>query len=146
MFAVTRIFFNVGFQTGVENMLAIGLAVKACLEIERRTFDLDARFLCNTFEVFQALCSQHAVGLINRRERQRGQAVTVVVRNGDHFFTFLVFVAAVADSVAPFLATVLEPSPGNKLKSSFFSSDKCLTEAMKAFFNEPSSAPRAKSL
>lgn len=144
---IARIFVDVRLHPGVEDVFAIGFAIKARVEIERCPFDFDSGIQGNALEIFQPIHQQHGIGLVDRRDRQwRRQDVTVVIANRDHLFARLVLVAAIADSVAPFLATVFEPSPWSKLKSSFFSCDKCLTEATKAFFNEPSSAQRAKSL
>lgn len=70
----------------------------------------------------------------------------MIVGNGNHLLACLLFVPTVADCIAPFLATVFEPSPCRIERSNFCLSSKCLTEAMKAYSSEPSSDHRAKSL
>ena len=111
LFAVARVFSNVGFHSGVEDVLAIGFAVKARIQVECRTFDLNPGIRRHLLEVFQAIRQQNDVGFVDRRNRQWRQDVAVVIGNCNHLFARLVLVAAVADSVAPFLATVFEPSP-----------------------------------
>src|SRR5215510_1832082 len=76
----------------------------------------------------------------------------MVVNNGDDFVAFLVFMARVANAIAPFLATVLVPSPCSMLRSSCFSAERWATLATNACQSEPSSAhfaldrPRARSI
>ena len=43
----------------------------------------------------------------------------MVVNDGDDFVAFLVFMARVANAIAPFLATVLVPSPWRIVKDLF---------------------------
>src|SRR6266436_708627 len=76
----------------------------------------------------------------------------MVVDDGDDLLPFLVFVARVANAIAPFFATVLVPSPWSTLRSSCFSAARCATLAMNACQSDPSSAhfaldrPRARSI
>src|SRR5215813_4797709 len=146
LLAIARILLNVGFQPGIENTLAIGFAVKAGVQIEHGTGQIETRLTSDSFEVFQSCGQQYEVYLINRGNRQGRQDVAVVVHQRDHFFPLLVLVAAVANGLAPFLATVFEPSPWRRERSNFRAASKCLTEAMKARSSEPSSAQRANSL
>ena len=92
-------------------MLAIGFAVKARIQIKRRAFDLDPRLSGDIFEVFQGVGQQDRIGLVDWRDGQWRQDVALIFGNRDDLFPRLVFVTAVADSIAPFLATVFEPSP-----------------------------------
>src|SRR5229473_4848721 len=76
----------------------------------------------------------------------------MVVDDRDDLLPFLVFVARVANPIAPFLATVLVPSPWSTLISSCFSAARCRTLATNACQSDPSSAhvaldrPRARSI
>src|SRR6185369_6357525 len=76
----------------------------------------------------------------------------MVVCDRDDFLALLVFVARVPDTIAPFLATVLVPSPCRMLISRGFSTARCRTLATKACQSDPSSAhlaldrPRARSI
>src|SRR5215471_2937272 len=76
----------------------------------------------------------------------------MVVDDGDDFLALLVLVAGITDAIAPFLATVLVPSPWSTLMSSCFSTARCRTLATNARHSEPSSAhlaldrPRARSI
>src|SRR5712691_3371861 len=64
----------------------------------------------------------------------------MVVDDGDDFLALLVFVARVANPIAPFLATVLVPSPWSTLISRRFSVARCRTLATNACQSDPSSA------
>src|SRR6266700_4168361 len=76
----------------------------------------------------------------------------MIVDDGDDFLALLVFVAREADAIAPFLATVLVPSPWSMLISSCFYAARCRTLATNACQSDPSSAhvaldrPRARSI
>src|SRR2546427_3236101 len=65
--------------------------------------------------------------------------------NGEDLLALLVFIARVANPIAPFLATVLVPSPWRTLRSSCFSATRCCTLAMKACQSDPSAAHVAKT-
>jgi len=70
----------------------------------------------------------------------------MIVNDGDDFLALLVLVAGIADAIAPFLATVLVPSPWSTLRSSCFSTARCRTRATNACHSDPSSAHVAKTL
>src|SRR5215831_9196342 len=70
----------------------------------------------------------------------------MVVKNGDDFLAFLMLVAGIADAIAPFVATVLVPSPWSTRRSSCCSAARCHTRAMHARPSDPSSAHVAKPL
>jgi hypothetical protein len=61
----------------------------------------------------------------------------MVVDDGDDFLALLVLVAGIADAIAPFLATVLVPSPCSTLVSRCFLVARCRTLAMKACQSDP---------
>ena len=67
----------------------------------------------------------------------------MIVNDGDDFLALVVLVAGIAAAIAPFLATVLVPSPWSTLRSSCFSTARCRTLATNAWQSEPSSAHRA---
>src|SRR5215468_10733545 len=76
----------------------------------------------------------------------------MIVNDGDDFLALLVLVAGIADAIAPFLATVLVPSPWSTRRSSCFLTARCRTLATNACQSDPSSAhlaldrPRARSI
>src|SRR6266545_7401902 len=76
----------------------------------------------------------------------------MVVDNSDDLLAFLVLVARVANAIAPFLATVLVPSPCSTRRSRCFSAERWATLATNACHSDPSSAhlaldrPRARSI
>src|SRR5215813_9767332 len=84
--------------------------------------------------------------------RQGSQHRAIVVGHGNDLLSFLVLVARVANPIAPFLATVLVPSPWSTLMLSCFSVARCRTLATNACHSDPSSAhlaldrPRARSI
>src|SRR5215831_13592642 len=84
--------------------------------------------------------------LIDRCHGQGSQHIAMVVGHGDDLLSFLVLVARVANAIAPFLATVLVPSPWSTRRSSCFSPARCRTLATNACHSDPSSAHRAKTL
>jgi hypothetical protein len=63
-----------------------------------------------------------------------------MVDDGNNFLALLMFVARVANPIAPFLATVLVPSPWSTVRSSCFSAARCRTLATNACQSDPSSA------
>jgi len=72
--------------------------------------------------------------------------VAMIVDDGDDFLPLLMFVSRVPDPIAPFLATVLVPSPWSTRVSRCFSAARCRTLAMNACQSDPSSAHFAKTL
>ena len=72
--------------------------------------------------------------------------VAMIVDDGDDFLPLLMFVAGVANPIAPFFATVLVLSPWSTRRSSCFSTARCRTLATNACQSDPSSAHLAKTL
>src|SRR4030095_11627358 len=76
----------------------------------------------------------------------------MIIDDGDDFLPLLMFVPREANAIAPFLATVLVPSPWSTLVSRCFSAARCRTLATNACHSDPSSAhlaldrPRARSI
>ncbi len=69
----------------------------------------------------------------------------MIVDDGNDLVALLMFVARVANPIAPFLATVLVPSPWSTVRSSCFSAARCRTLATNACHSDPSSAHLAKT-
>src|SRR5215467_13595546 len=67
----------------------------------------------------------------------------MIVDDRDDFLALLVFVPRIPNAIAPFLATVLVPSPWSTLRSRCFAAARCRTLARKACQSDPSSAHRA---
>ena len=109
--AVTRILFDVGNHTGIENALPVVRRIKAAIEIEIGPSEVQPDLFGHFFQRVQALRQQHHVGLIDRSHGDGRYDVALVVGDGDDFLAFLVLVPRVLDAIAPFLATVLVPSP-----------------------------------
>jgi hypothetical protein len=70
----------------------------------------------------------------------------MIVDDGNDLLALLVLVARIANAIAPFLATVLVPSPWSTLVSRCFSAARCRTLATNACQSDPSSAHLAKTL
>ena len=109
--AVAGVFFDVGDQAGIENTLTIGEGIKTAIQVEVGTSHVQAYLFGHLLQGMQALWQQHHVGLIDRSHGDGRYDVALVVGDGDDFLAFLVLVPRVLDAIAPFLATVLVPSP-----------------------------------
>src|SRR5437763_1013972 len=83
-------------------------------------------------------------GGIDGRRGHRCSDIAVVLRHGDDLLAFLMFVPREPDTIAPFLATLLVPSPWSTLRSSCCSAARCRTLATNACQSDPSSAHLAK--
>src|SRR5438309_12129190 len=76
----------------------------------------------------------------------------MIIDDGNDLVALLVFVPRVPNTIPPFLATVLVPSPWSTLRSRRFSAARCRTLATNARHSDPSSAhvaldrPRARSI
>ena len=94
----------------------------------------------------ETLGQQDHVRLIDWSHGKGGQYIAMIVGDGDDLLALLMFVARIPDAIAPFLATVLVPSPWSMRTSSFFSSERCPTLAMNACWSAPSAAHLANAL
>src|SRR5215471_13745078 len=144
--AITRILFDVGDHTRIKNALAIGSGVKAAVEIDISTSEVQSNLFGHLLQRFQALWEQDHDGLIDGRHRDRRQTVALVLYNGDNLLPPLVFLPREPNPITPFLATVLVPSPWSTRRSSCFSAARCRTPATNARQSDPSSAHFAKTL
>ena len=140
MLAVARILWDVGDHTSVEYALAITCGIKAAIEVEIGVSEVQPHLLGYLLQGVQALGKQHHIGFIDGSHGDGSQDIAVVVDDRDDFLTLLVFVARVADAIAPFLATVLVPSPWSTLVSRCFAAARCRTLAMNTCQSDPSSA------
>ena len=120
--SITRILFNVGDHAGVENALAIVRGIKTSVEIDIRASEVQTDLFGYLLQGFQTIWKQHHIRFIHGSDGKRRQHIAMVVCHGDDFLSLLVLVARVANPIAPFLATVLVPSPWRTRTSSFFSS------------------------
>jgi hypothetical protein len=144
--AIARILFDVRNQPRMENALPIACGIKAAIQIELGPSEIQPDLCGHLFSRLQACREQGHVGLIDRSHRDRREDVAMIVDAGNDRVALLMFVARVANAIAPFLATVLVPSPWSTLRSRCCSAARCRTLATNACQSEPSSAHRAKTL
>src|SRR5436853_573590 len=119
--------------------------IKTTIKIEISTSEGQPDLFRHLLQRLQALWQQHHVGLIHGSHWDRSSHSAIVVDDRDDFLAFLVFIARVGNPIAPFLATVLVPSPWSTLRSSCFSAARCRTLATNACQSDPSSAHFAKT-
>jgi hypothetical protein len=91
--AVARVFFDVGDHTGIEDRLAIDSGIKAAVEIDLRTSELQPNLFGHLLQGVQTLGQQNHVRLIDGCHGQGSQHVAMVVGHGDDLLPFLMFVA-----------------------------------------------------
>src|SRR5215510_10797818 len=144
--AVTRIHLDLGDHTGIENALTIVSGIKAAIEINIGTSEVQPDLFGHLLQRFQALREQDHVRLVDGSHGERCSHVAMIIGDGNDLLALLVFVARVANAIAPFLATVLVPSPCSTRRSSCCSAARCRTLATNACQSDPSSAHRAKTL
>ena len=97
------------------------------------------------FDAFQTLRKQYHICFIDWCKGERREGIAIVVGYGDGLLPLLVFVAGVANPIAPFLATVLVLSPRRMLRSRCFSSARWATEYRKYKTTFPVTLPLAPS-
>jgi hypothetical protein len=144
--AVAGILWDIGDQAGIENALPMVRGLKATIEVEIGAPQVHPTLLGHLLQTFQALGQECHVRCIHGSHGDGSQHRAVVVDARDDFLPLLVFVARVRNPIAPFLATVLVPSPGSTLVSRCFSAARCVTLAIQACQSDPSSAHLAKTL
>src|SRR5215510_10383216 len=143
--AVAGVLCDVGDHPRMKNALAIRSGVKAAVEIDLSASEVQPDLFRHLLQGVQTLGQQDHVRLIDGCHGEGSQHIAMVVGHGDDLLPFLVFVARVANAIAPFFATVLVPSPWSTLMSSCFSTARCRTLATNACQSEPSSAHLAKT-
>src|SRR5215475_14133556 len=144
--AVPAVLWDVGDQARIEHALAMVRRIKPTIEVERGASEVQPDLSGHLLQSFQTLRQQDHVRLMDGSNRQGSQDIAMVVRDRDDCLALLVCVARVAKPIAPFLATVLVPSPCRMLRSRCFSAARCATLAMNACSSEPSAAHLAKAL
>jgi hypothetical protein len=106
-----------GFSLTSGTSPALKIALRLCLEsnppsrLRIRTVDLETRQSDHPLQGVQSLRKEHGIRFIHRRHGKRGQHKAVVLDDCYDFLALLMFVAGIADTMPPFFATVLEPSP-----------------------------------
>ena len=110
-FAIARILFNVGDHPRVEDRLAIRLGIEPTIEIEIGASQVQPDLLGHLLQGLQALRQEHRICFIDGSHGDGSYDIPMVVDDSDDFLALLVLVAGIADAIAPFLATVLVPSP-----------------------------------
>jgi len=143
---MARLRFEIGREPGIEDRLALGFALKARLSIEDGPAPLEPPFPGPPVEVPEPLRHQPHSHCVYGGHRQRGQARSLLVYQGEHFLAFLGVGAPVATARAPLWATVFEPAPGSKERARGWASSRYGTQASNARSREPSCAQRATSL
>ena len=91
--AVAGILLDIGDQAGIENTLAICSGIKAAIEIDISTSEVQSDLFGHLLQGFQALWEQDHVRLIHRCHGQGSQHIAIVVGHGDDLLPFLVLVA-----------------------------------------------------
>src|SRR5215510_7767905 len=144
--AVAGIRWDVGDQARIENALPIVRRIKAAIEIEIGTSEVQPDLFGHLLHGLQPLRQQDHIRLIDGCHRKGSSHRAIVVRDRDDVLALLVFVTRVPNPIPPFLATVLVPSPWSTRRSSVFSSARWATLAVNACWSDPSSAHLAKTL
>ena len=80
---------------------------------------VDVQVLRERHELGQRFRENEGIMLVHRLDRDRTQDEAVIIHNGQLFFPFLVLVPRIAEAFAPFLTTMLEPSPCRREVSSW---------------------------
>src|SRR5215813_2174853 len=143
---IAWVLFDVGDHPRIENALAIRSGVKATVKIDISASQVQPDLFGHAFQCFQTIREQHHIRFMHGSYGNRSSHIAIVVGHGDDLLAFLVLVARVANTIAPFLATVLVPSPWRIRRSRCFSVARCRTLATNACHSDPSSAHRAKTL
>src|SRR6266436_988943 len=144
--AVAGILFDIGDQAGIENALAIVRGIKAAIKVERGPSEVQPDLFGYLLQGVEALRQQDHVGLVDGSHGDRREDVAMIIDDGNNLLALLVFVSRVPNTIAPFLATVLVPSPWSTLVSSCCSAARWRTLARNACQSDPSSAHLAKTL
>ena len=143
---VSRVFVDVWDEPRVDDRFAVMPGIKPAIEIEIRAVDFQIRQSGHALQGVQSVRKEHGIRFVHRRYGKRGQHKAVVLDDREDLLALLMFVAGIADAIAPFLATVLVPSPWSTRRLSCFSTARCRTLATNACQSDPSSAHLANTL
>src|ERR1700730_8496208 len=115
---ITWVFFDVGHHPSIENALPIACRIKAPIEIDIGASQIQPGLFGHLLQRFQSLWKQYHIRLIHGSDWSGREDIAIVVGDRNDFLSLLVLVARVPNAIAPFLATVLVPSPWRMLRSS----------------------------
>ena len=144
--SIARILCDVGEHAGIENTFAIVRGIQARVKIELRTCQHQACHFGDLCQCVETIRQQHHLRFMHWRDGERRQDIALVVGHRDDLLPLLVLVARVPNPIAPFLATVLVPSPWRIRRSRCCAAARWRTLATNACHSEPSSAHLAKTL
>jgi hypothetical protein len=130
--SIARILFDVRDHASIEDTLAIVRGIKASVEIQIGSSEVQTDRFGHSLQGFQSLWQQDHIRLIDGSHWAWRDEIAMVVGHGDNRLALLVLVARVANPIAPFLATVLVPSPWSTRRSSFFPVERWATLAVNA--------------
>jgi len=95
---------------GFDGVLIV-FGVKAGIQGERRPAEIDPKAAGKIHKGGEGFGQNDRILLVDGFNRNRSENKAVVFHDGELFVAFLVFMAGVANALAPFFTTVLEPSP-----------------------------------
>jgi hypothetical protein len=99
------------FHLLVFDRVPIGLRVKSRIEDQSCPREVDTQATGKGNKIRQGLWENKGIVLVDWFDRDRAEDKAVIVNDRQLFFSFLMFMAAIADAFAPFFTMVLEPSP-----------------------------------
>src|SRR5262245_25402896 len=143
--AVAGILWNIGEQARLEDARPIVCRIKTAIQIARGPSEVSPALFGHLLQRLEALRQQAPVRLMDGRPGDRRYDVAMMVDDRNDLVALLMLVPRDANAIAPFLATVLVPSPWSTLRSSCFASARCRTLATHACHSAPSSAHVAKT-
>jgi hypothetical protein len=82
---IARILFDIGLQSRIEGRLAIGLTVKAGIQIEHGPVQLEPHFPGHPLQILEPLGQQHHIYFVYRSHRQRRQHMPVIVNQRERY-------------------------------------------------------------
>src|SRR5215475_2557782 len=95
---------------GFDGVLIV-FGVKAGVQGYRRPAELDPNATGKVHKGWEGFGQNDRILLVDGFDRNRAENKAVIFHDGELFVAFLVFMAGVANALAPFFTTVLEPSP-----------------------------------
>jgi hypothetical protein len=122
--SIARILFDVWDHASIEDTLTIVRGIKASVEIQIGSSEVQTDRFGHSLQGFQSLWQQDHIRLIDGSHWAWRDDIAMVVGHGDNLLALLMFVARVANAIPPFLATVLVPSPWSTRRSRCFSAER----------------------
>jgi hypothetical protein len=130
----------------MDNTLPIVRGIKAPIEVEGGASQVSPALFGYLRHGFQALGQEHPRRCMDGSHGDRSQHRARVVDARDDGLARLGLGPCVAKPIAPFVATVVVPSPWSPRLSRGFSAARCRTLAPKACQSDPASAPVAQTV